>query len=38
MFHTDFEGCHGIGLRAWTGRSWLFRAACRAARLMSPIQ
>lgn len=38
MFHTDFEGCHGIGARAWTGRSWLFRAACHAARLMAPIQ
>jgi cardiolipin synthase len=38
MFHSDFEGCHGIGARDWSGRSWLFRAACRAARLMAPIQ
>jgi len=38
MFHSDFEGCHGIGAREWSGRSWFFRGACRAARLMAPIQ
>jgi len=38
MFHSDFEGCHGIGARAWSGRSWIYRGACRAARLMAPIQ
>lgn len=38
MFHRDFEGCHGIGARDWSRRSWLFRGACRVARLMAPLQ
>ena len=38
MFHSDFEGCHGISARQWSSLPWISRAACRVARLMAPIQ
>ena len=38
MMSYDFEGCIESKLEEYTGKSFLFRAACRAARLMSPLQ
>lgn len=38
MLETDFSHSRQVQLEEFTRRSFLFRAACRAARLLSPIQ
>jgi cardiolipin synthase len=38
MMRHDFERCHGARLADFTARPWWFRAAARAARLLSPVQ
>lgn len=38
MLRVDFEHARGARLADFTGRPFLFRAACRAARLFAPIQ
>ncbi len=38
MLETDFSGCVATTVEEFTGKSFLFRACCRAARLMAPLQ
>jgi hypothetical protein len=38
MLLHDFEGAREANVGDLTSRSFLFRAACRAARLFAPIQ
>jgi cardiolipin synthase len=38
MLETDFSGCVGVAVEEFTEKPFLFRAACRAARLMAPLQ
>ncbi|WP_411827456.1 cardiolipin synthase [Luteolibacter sp. AS25] len=38
MLSEDFSRCAEVKLEEFTEKSFLFRAACRAARLMAPIQ
>ena len=38
MLEADFEGARQANIGDFTGRPFLFRAACRAARLFAPIQ
>lgn len=38
MLRHDFSACIEAKLEEYSGRSFLFRAACRVARLMSPLQ
>ena len=37
MLETDFSGCVMVAVEEFTGKPFLFRAACRAARLMAPL-
>jgi cardiolipin synthase len=38
MLSVDFTHSREVAVEDFTGRSFLFRAACRAARLFAPIQ
>ncbi len=38
MLETDFSACKEVEVTEFTGKPFLFRAACRAARLMAPLQ
>jgi cardiolipin synthase len=38
MLHVDFSGAREANIGDYTSRSFLFRAACRAARLFAPVQ
>lgn len=38
MLENDFEACVEVREEEFTGKPFLFRAACRAARLMAPLQ
>ena len=38
MLEADFEDCVEAKVEEYTGKPFLFRAACRAARLMAPLQ
>lgn len=38
MLEKDFEGCVEVKLEDYTKKAFLFRAACRAARLTAPVQ
>ena len=38
MLETDFSKCREVGVEDFTERSFLFRAACRAAMLLAPLQ
>jgi cardiolipin synthase len=38
MLRNDFEGAREVNASEFNSRSFLFRAACRAARLFAPIQ
>jgi cardiolipin synthase len=38
MLERDFERCQGVSESDFVRKPWLTRAACRVARLMSPIQ
>jgi cardiolipin synthase len=38
MLNADFAGCVEVEAGEYTAKPFLFRAACRAARLMSPVQ
>ena len=38
MLEADFRNARESGMEDFTGKPFLFRAACRAARLLSPIQ
>ncbi len=38
MLEKDFEQCDEVTVEEFTGKSFLFRAACRAARLAAPVQ
>lgn len=38
MLARDFERCQGVSESDFSRKPWLTRAACRVARLMSPIQ
>jgi cardiolipin synthase len=38
MLHQDFEGAREANVGDFSSRSFLFRAACRGARLLAPIQ
>ena len=38
MLENDFEACVEVREEEFTGKPFLFRAACRAARLMAPVQ
>jgi len=38
MLETDFSKCKEVSVEDFTEKPFLFRAACRAAGLMSPLQ
>ncbi|MDP4626372.1 MAG: cardiolipin synthase [Akkermansiaceae bacterium] len=38
MLETDFGNCREVAVEEFTEKSFLFRVACRAARLMAPVQ
>lgn len=38
MLQADFNDCNEVTLEEFTEKSFLFKAACRAARLMAPLQ
>jgi cardiolipin synthase len=38
MLETDFLKCAELAVEEFTEKPFLFRAACRAARLMAPVQ
>lgn len=38
MLGTDFASCREVSVEEFTERPFLFRVACRAARLMAPVQ
>ena len=38
MLETDFANCKKVEVEEFTEKNFLFRAACRAARLMAPLQ